>query len=490
MYPWKNIISVDKEVSTPVYLQVANMVIKEIIAGRLAPGLKMPGTRYLADQLGVNRKTIVAAYDELMAQDWLEVLPSQGTFISKTLPIVRQQILAHEATGAYQNLQTAAFAVGIAGVGGGRNSTYTKSMLRITDGSPDVRLAPMEGLYKRCRQIAFGKFHKQYLRYGDEQGEEHLRKTLANYLRETRGLACTHEQILITRGSQMGIYLTLQLLLSPSDRVIVGESSYPVTNEVIQHFKGKILTVKVDEHGISVDEVAILCQKYTIRAVYLTPHHHYPTTVTLSAERRVRLLQLAQHHRIAIVEDDYDYDFHYASSPLLPLASLDTQGVVIYVGSFTKCIAPSIRTGYVVAPRNIVRALSQQRLLIDRQGDPVLEKALAEFIEDGELQRHLKKSLKAYGQRRDNFCDLLQQHLGQWIHFQKPDGGMAVWTVFSPEIDLVALNQYTNAQGISLEGVQDWKAFHALRLGFASLNPEETQRSIQVVAEGIKQQLS
>ncbi len=494
MYPWKNSIAIDKKAAKPVYIQISNAFIKEIVAGRLQSGQKIPGTRQMAALLSVNRKTVVCAYDELTAQDWLEVIPAQGTFVARSLPIVKQKPLSQQsnslmttpaATSIVAGATQAAFTI-IQPPNQQAVERHTSHILRITDGSPDVRLAPMEDIYKRCRRIAVRGAQRLHLRYGDEQGEIHLRETLAHYLRETRGFHCTPEQLLLTRGSQMGIYLTLQLLLVPGDKVIVGEVSYPVTNQVIRYFRGEIVTVPIDKQGIDVDKVAALCQQDTIRAMYLTPHHHYPTTVTLTAERRLRLLQLAQQYRIAIIEDDYDYDFHYASSPVLPLASLDTQGVVIYIGSFTKCIAPAIRTGYVVAPTNVIQALAQFRKMQDRQGDPVLERALSEFIADGELQRHLKKVLKTYRQRRDHCCMLLEKHLGRWASFHKPDGGMAVWIQFSSEVDLVALSQYTEKHQISLEGYEHWLKFNALRLGFASLNNEEMEKSILTLKEGIE----
>ena len=208
--------------------------------------------------------------------------------------------------------------------------------------------------------------------------------------------------------------------------------------------------------------------------------------MALSAERRVRLLQLAQQHQFAIIEDDYDYDFHYASSPLLPLASLDTHGTVVYVGSFTKCIAPGIRIGYVVAPENVIQSMATYRRTVDRQGDPVLEHALAGWIEDGELTRHLKKSVKVYRQRRDFFVRLLREQLGDFVRFQPPAGGMAVWTTFSPTVDLLALEAYARRQGIWLDDVRRWQTYRALRLGFASLNEEEMRRGVGVLRDGIQ----
>ncbi len=485
MYPWKTSIAPDKQATTPVYLQIVNAIIKEITAGRLVPGQKVPGSRRMADVLAVNRKTVVIAYDELMAQGWLEIIPARGTFIAHALPVVQPQALSDTHRRSQRSAASSTFAFHSFPPA----PLIDPPLLRITDGSPDVRLAPVEQLYQRCKSISTQSARRESLRYGDERGEVRLRDTLAHYLRETRGLSCSPEQLLITRGSQMGIYLFLRLLLQPGDRVVVGESSYPATNQVVHACQGQLLTVPVDAQGLDADVLAQHCEQHAIRALYVTSHHHYPTTVTLSAERRVRLLQLAEQYRFAIIEDDYDYDFHYAGSPLLPLASLNTQGTVVYVGSFTKCIAPAVRIGYVVAPENVIQSMAAYRRLVDRQGDPVLENALAGWIEDGELQRHLKKSLKVYRERRATFCEQLQTQLRPWVQFQTPAGGMAVWIIFSPSADLLALEAYVRTQGVSLDGVAQWQPYQAVRLGFASLNEEEMLRGIAVLREGMGRQL-
>ena len=484
MFPWKTRILIDKQVATPVYLQIVNAIVKEIMAGHLAPGQKMPGSRQLANLLTVNRKTVVIAYEELMAQDWIEIIPARGAFVTHTLPVVRPSAVSIPAARQPLPAQSA-FSFPPAP----SRRVLTGRFLRITDGSPDVRLAPAEQLYQRAKAISTRSSRRDHLRYSHEQGDERLRSVLARYLQETRGLPCSSDQILITRGSQMGIYLALQQLLQPGDRVIVGEASYPETNQVIRGGQGQLVTVPVDEQGLDTEAIAAQCAQHPTRALYVTSHHHYPTTVTLSTERRMRLLQLAEQYRFAIIEDDYDYDFHYASSPLLPLASLDTHGTVLYVGSFTKCIAPSVRIGYVVAPDNVIRSMSAYRRLVDRQGDPVLEHALAGWIQEGELSRHLKKSLKIYRQRRDFFCALLQDQLGPWVQFQRPAGGMAVWVTFSPRIDLLALEAYAHTQHITLDGVEHWQPYRALRLGFASLNEQESIQGISVLRQGIEQQL-
>jgi len=223
-----------------------------------------------------------------------------------------------------------------------------------------------------------------------------------------------------------------------------------------------------------------------VKAVYITPHHHFPTTVTLSAERRLHLLELSHKYKFAIIEDDYDYDFHYNSGPILPLASFDQHGSVVYMGSFSKLLAPGIRVGYLVAPRNLVSALCRARRYIDRQGDFVMERALAQLIAEGDFQRHLKKSLRAYRIRRDLFCGELAKKCNEHISFQIPEGGMVVWSKFHPNINLKKLQQYLISKQVILDVDREiLKNHHATRLGFASLNEPEITRATTILGAGL-----
>lgn len=230
------------------------------------------------------------------------------------------------------------------------------------------------------------------------------------------------------------------------------------------------------------DNLAGLCKTQRVRLVYVTSHHHYPTTVTLSADRRMQLLQLAEQYGFVILEDDYDYDFHYASSPILPLASADTRGMVVYVGSLTKSIAPAFRVGYVVAPPNLVEELGYHRRIIDRQGDNLLEQTIAELFAEGDLNRHLKRAQRVYHQRRDAFCQLLRYRLGSVIDFKTPEGGMAVWAKFDDAIDLADLAARCRKTGLYLNDgrfyVPDSGPSHHTRLGFASLTLDEMEWAV------------
>lgn len=485
MFPWKTVIKLDSSSGTPLYLQIVNAAVREITSGRLAKSTKVPGTRAMSDTLGVNRKTVVQAYDELMAQGWFESFPSRGTFVSGKLPIVKPHTLnANEKTTGSETLS-------IKSTGFANYKVKPKHTIEINSGTPDPRLAPIDWIYKECRSLSGSSYGSHFLKYGDARGDEKLRITLSQYLSETRGMNISKDNILITRGSQMGIYMILNVLLNKNDVVVVGHSSYDSADWSIEHLGGRLIRIGVDDCGLDIDALESLLKTTKVSVVYITPHHHYPTTVTLSAERRIQLLELALKYNFAIIEDDYDYDFHYSSSPLLPLASLNHHEHVIYIGSFSKIFAPAIRIGYVVSSRRIIDELSKIRGIIDRQGDPVMEHVLALAIESGELQRHLKKTLKIYLLRRNLICRLLTEKLGDHIKFKVPEGGMAVWVKLRDGLkpDAGSLVVECLKKGLYLNVNHEFiNNLNAMRLGFASIDEEEINTAIDILAKALIKQ--
>jgi GntR family transcriptional regulator/MocR family aminotransferase len=201
----------------------------------------------------------------------------------------------------------------------------------------------------------------------------------------------------------------------------------------------------------------------------------------------MELLQLAEQYNFAILEDDYDYDFHYANSPVLPLASGDHQKRVLYIGSFSKNISPAIRMGYLIAAPEIIRELPKIRRLIDRQGDMVMEAAIADLLEGGIVRRYLKKALKQYRQRRDQCCDLLQTELSDYLHFEKPAGGLAIWAKFHPDIDLPKLSQIMEREQVYLSNGKFYAPEeNAIRMGFACMSETEMVSAITILKRSIQ----
>lgn len=475
MIPYKTIIHLERKNKQALYIQLTNQFIELIKNQTLTPKTKLPGSRVLAKLINVHRKTVIACYDELIMQGWLESIPQKGTYIHAKLPILKQQDFStNETTKVILN----------AGFKFDEKTIFKNSLpvkkpdfMSLNDGVSDVRLAPTEEISIIYRRVMRKKSNQKYLTYGSAYGNIELRKELVKYLNETRGLHVTEDNILITRGSQMGIYLVTQLLLKKGDYIIVGKTNYSSADLTFKHNNARILRVTVDESGINTNEIAILCKKHNIKAVYTTPHHHHPTTVTLSADRRMHLLNLANEYHFAILEDDYDYDFHYNHAPILPLASHDTNGNVIYIGSVCKTVAPVFRIGYLVAPKNVVDSCAQFRMNIDRQGDAILELTFAHYIKYGNLDRHIKKTLKIYKNRRDLFCKLLKEELSTYFQFEIPKGGMAIWVHLDKKHSWKTVSEIATSQKLHIGNWQRYRNqntnHNAIRIGFSTYNEEE-----------------
>ncbi|MEZ4884111.1 MAG: PLP-dependent aminotransferase family protein [Chitinophagales bacterium] len=488
MLPYRLLIEIDKSCSQPIYLQIVNGFIQQIQNGIIKSGIKLPGSRKLAELLDVHRKTVVTAMEELYAQGWVELVPYKGTYIASCLPEVKSKNWSNEVVNSTMP-DTAGFEV--QGVVPSKIPTILTQRLAFDDGYPDVRLAPVEEM-----ATAYARNLRRYagssvLSYGNLYGQEQLRLVLSEEFNVTRGLRSTADNILITRGSQMAIYLTINTLIHKGDKVIVGETNYHVANRCFQMVGAEMLRIPVDKDGLLVDEIETLCIQHKIRAIYVTSHHHHPTTVTLKPERRIQLLVFAEKYRFIIIEDDYDYEYHYGNSPVLPLASADRQGLVVYIGSFSKLTAPVFRLGYVIASKNVITELVKLRRVIDLQGDAVLELAFAEMMEAGIIRRYLKKALKQYRIRRNIFCDLLQNNLADVVNFDVPSGGMAVWGQFTEKVSLVELSKIAPKYDVYIGDGQIHnplnKNLNNTRLGFASMNEQEMEEAIGVLAQVIHQ---
>ncbi|KMQ64868.1 GntR family transcriptional regulator [Chryseobacterium angstadtii] len=472
MLPFQHIISIDKESKTAVYRQIAVSIIAAIRKGILKPGSHLPGTRELSKALEVHRKTVIAAYDELYTQDWINIIPRKYTVVADKIPILRpQQWNDEDPVSSYENSFNLPFR--IIDEKTEKIHTTPPPEVIIDDGHPDVRLSPIDELLKTYRSYTSKRHSIKYANIGTEQGTLRLRQELALYLSETRGLNIRAENILITHGAQMSIYLAAQLILGPGSNIIVGSPNYPAANIAFEQ-TGAILTeVPVDENGIDTEAIEIICRKTKINAVYVIPHHHYPTTVTLSAARRMKLQELSATYSFAIIEDDYDYDYHYTSSPYLPLAGSSHHGNIIYIGSFSKILDPSLRIGFMIAPENFIDQCTALRKIIDVGGDGYMQNALAFLIKEGELKRHIKKAKKIYHQRRDFLDTLLEDKLGHYLSYTCPSGGMAFWVKLSPEYPVHRLLEIPQLKILRTD-----EKSNAFRFGFASMDEKELEKIV------------
>lgn len=457
--------------------QIVQAIIGEIRRGRLLPGTPLPGSRELAKALDVNRKTVVLVYEELSAQGWLTTEKTRGTFVSSALPEKGIETLKPADSGISPTL-----GVQLAGSGPDVQCLYGEDgYLTFDDGAPDTRLVPVAELAAAWRKALLAASQRNRLGYGDPRGTLRIRREILNMLSSERGITANEDNICIVRGSQMGIYVAARVLVRPGDCVVFEALSYPPAREAFRAAGAEIATVGLDGDGLKVDELEKLCYRKRVRAVYVTPHHQFPTTVLLPAARRMRMLALAEQFDFAIIEDDYSHEFHFTHRPMLPLASFDRRGKVVYVGSMSKLLTPSLRIGYLIAPSQFIERAAAEITIIDRQGDPATEAAVADLLASGVIHSHTKKVMKLYAERRDALANLLSIHLSDWLSFELPIGGLALWAICKHDIDMNALQEAAERENVRFLPAAQFSMKHhsypALRLGFGSLDTHELQEA-------------
>jgi GntR family transcriptional regulator/MocR family aminotransferase len=474
-------LEVDLSGHAPPSLRIARALVAAIRRGRLRPGDRLPGSRRLARDLGAHRNTVLRALSELIAQGWIETSPARGTYVAHALPLERTAKLPPRGSvRSGFDLRDAPEAF--------RPPRLAPGTLDISHGSPDIRLAPVRALGRAYRRV-MARSGRRLLGYGDPEGHPALREALAAMLRGTRGLAAGADELLITRGSQMALALVARTLLAPGDVVAVESPGYRPAWEAFRAAGARTIPIRVDDDGLDVDALASLARRTRVRAVYVTPHHQYPTTVMLKAARRLALLALAKERRIAILEDDYDHEFHYDGRPVLPLAHGDTSGSVIYIGTLSKVLAPALRIGYVVAPPPLLERIAAHRSLLDLQGDLPTEAAVAELLEEGEVERHIARARRIYAGRRDILAASLRSAFGDRAAFHVPPGGMALWVRFGMKTDMERWARRALDRGVSFYTGRryafDRRPKPFARFSFAWLNERELPEAIRRMASAL-----
>jgi GntR family transcriptional regulator/MocR family aminotransferase len=480
-------LQLDGSCGEPLFLQISRAITGDIQRGRLRPGARLPGTRTLAESLDVHRNTVIAAYAELTSEGWIESSRASGTFVARSLPTVRPRAFTTASSGVRARPARPGFE--LRGPAPSIMPRSNADVMMMVGGMPDVRLAPTVELARAYGRVLRKDF-RAVLTYTDPYGHPLLRAELASMLATTRGLATEADDVLVTRGSQMAFDLTARTLIEPGDVVVVESLGYRFAWETFKRRGAKLVPIAVDDQGLDVGALEQLAERTPIRAVSVTPHHHYPTNVTMSASRRVALLSLAQRKGFAIIEDDYDHEFHFEGRPVLPLASADSGGVVVYIGSMSKILAPGVRIGYVVAPRALLERLAEHRVYVDQQGDRAIELAVAQLLEDGTVQRCARRARRIYHARRDVLCEQLQRRLGDLLSFKLPVGSMAIWAKVAPRLDVERWAECALERKVAIRPARyfsfDGRSRPFVRLGFAALDERELTEAVKLLAQASK----
>jgi GntR family transcriptional regulator/MocR family aminotransferase len=471
--PWVPNLIVRAEGRGSLSLRIAQAIIEEIQRGRLAAGDSLPGTRDLARDLAVNRKTVVQAYEELTAQGWVTTDQRRGTFVARSIG------------GAIKPADPEPIKPFV----GPRGREVRPPLLwplqgkvRFDDGVPDQRLIPTTAIAQAYASAARAAGRQRLLGYGDPRGTEPLRQSISKMLNMTRGLNTTPDNICVTRGSQMALYVIAQCIVARDDTVLFEELTYPPAVQAFMLAGARIAAARLTPDGIDLDHLESICRTTRVRALYLTPGHQFPTTVVLRPNARLRLRALAAQFGFVVVEDDYDHEFHFEHQPMFPLASGDHAGQIIYVGSFSKILSPSLRVGYIAGPSRLIEQIGNWIGTIDRQGDPITELAIVELIESGQLRRHVKRVHGIFDKRRTAFASALRAELGGFATFEVPTGGLAFWVRFPDSVDLDKVERGFTERGpqflTSAECAISGRPKPAARLGFASLDGHEMEATI------------
>lgn len=389
--------------------QLYHALRARVLDGRLGSGTRLPATRDLAAMLMLSRNSVVRAYDQLYAEGFIESRVGDGTYVSQ-LPKLSTQLSTGLSLGLSTDLSTysASDTEDLS-----RQAVISEPLQRLKNhhlplprggapkafrvGVPAFDLFPFE-VWAKLQAGFWRNPDPAMLGYGDPAGEWQLRELIATYLRRSRGLSCTAEQIVITSGAQEAISLCAQLLLQPGDGVAVENPGYRAAGHAFAMAGATLRGVPVDAEGM---DCARLTEMPECRLAYVTPAHQYPTGVTMSLARRLSLLDWAERQDGWILEDDYDGEYRYSGVPLAPLASLDRQGRVLYVGTFGKIALPALRLGYLVLPGRLVQAFSRCRALAVRHSEVGTQCVMAQFMAQGHFQRHIRRMRRAALARRN-----------------------------------------------------------------------------------------
>ncbi|WP_312143376.1 MULTISPECIES: MocR-like pyridoxine biosynthesis transcription factor PdxR [Stutzerimonas stutzeri subgroup] len=455
--------------------QLYQALRERILDGRLAGGSRLPAGRDLAALLAVSRNTVTRAFDQLYAEGYIEGRVGDGTYVvelGSARPLMQPPASGVAPTEALLRLQRNHLAPPVSGA---------PRAFRI--GVPAFDLFPFE-IWARLTARFWRKPSPARLGYGDPAGEPALRELVAAYLRSSRGLNCDPSQVVITCGAQQGISLCAQLLVQPGDRVALENPGYRAAGHAFAVAGAELCGVAVDGEGL---DTAALAQIEGCRLAYVTPSHQYPTGVTLSLARRLELLAWAERNEGWIVEDDYDGEYRYSGTPLTPLAALDRQGQVLYVGTFCKITFPALRLGYLVLPPGLAEAFARRRALDMRHSDIGSQMVMAEFIAAGHFQRHVRRMRQAARVRLDTLLQHWPEAIPGCAELPVVDAGLHLCVPVHSHAREAELVAAARAAEVEMNGLADyWLDGQAPRgapgglvLGFAAVPEVEIIAALQ-----------
>lgn len=471
-------LSLDRNNGSTLYRQIAEQIKDRICDGRLPSGAQLPTIRQLAETLKVTRLTVQNAYAELQSSGWLEATVGRGTFVANDVRPRAQILLPGQpitTDGVIHEIL---------------RSNQLTGMRSMSNASPDLKLFPAEEFWQSIESM-HGSF-AEMTTYVSSQGDSGLLVELAAFVQE-REIDAAPEEILVTNGATQGFSLVLQALCRPGDRVLVEQPTYLGFLNTL-HAQGiQPIGVPLDEEGIRLDALERMIVQERPRLLYTVPTFQNPTGMCLSLERRKELIALAERYNLLLVEDDIYSRLSYEGTAPPPLKALDRSGTVIYISSFSKSLMPSLRVGFVIAPPPLHQRLVSLRRAADLCGSLFLQRALADFLHNGGMRRHLRRVLPIYRERRDAMLGALRMTMPVNVQWTRPAGGLVCWLTLPAQPNMSDLLTASQKSGWSFAPGEVFlaqpEASHHLRLSFGQAPPETIRSGVETLAKLIKERI-
>lgn len=470
-------ITLDREHDLSLHVQLAQQLRKAITTGLLPAGIQLASTRALAVTLGVSRNVVVAAYDELFAEGYLEGRHGSGTYVSQDIPSPPRAARPSPPSYPRWVRPTTLPVLDL--------PSQEPNMIEFRLGTPMITPLSLRVWHKIWHKAIA---HLPPNTSGSPKGDPRLRAALAEYLGRARGIACQAEDLIVTSGATQALDLLVRAILGPNDLVGFEEPGYPPARHILKAPGAQLLLLPVDDDGVRVDLLPHGPSAPLL--VHVTPSHQYPLTTRLSVARRLALLDWAQTNDSLIIEDDYDSEFRFDASPLPALASLDTSGHVAYIGTFSKVLTPVLRIGYLLVPPPLRESIERLKRFSDNHTSWPTQQALAILLSEGHLDRHIRRMRLHYAHKRQLLKEVLAP-LAPLAHLRGLDAGLHAYLELRADLDAHRVAQDAKERGVLISTIDSCYAGtpdrNGLLLGYGGLSPQEVIQGAQILREVIEQ---
>lgn len=485
-------ITLDRTSRRPLYEQLYGALRAGIVEGRIPSGTQLPSSRSLADDLGVSRNTVMTVYEQLSSEGYITGRRGSGTFVASVVP--DHAISSPPVTPPPRSDGPATDALSAFGQVARRHSAYTPfagGWRPFMPGIADTQRFPA-GIWRTLTARCWQEAPEALLGYPRRAGDPALRQAIAGYLGATRGIACTAEQVVIVGGTQQGLSLAARVLLEPGQKVWFENPGYSAARLALYAAGAQLVPVPVDGEGLCVPEGASLCPEAS--AVYVTPSNQFPLGSTMSARRRMALLDWASGCGAWILEDDYDSEFRYSSRPVAALQGLDSSGCVIYLGTFSKVMFPSLRLGYLIVPREVAATFAAAQAIDNGPVGTIEQAVLARFITEGHFARHVRRMRNLYAERQMAFLDLARAELGDLVTFSPAQAGIHLIAWLQQGVDDRRVAREAAARGIHVIPLSALSIGPAARpglvVGYGGGDPNTMRRAMPSLQDAIRAAMS